>query len=265
MLRSRPLALAAGALAGLAALLAPTAANAAPTASGGYVALGDSYSSGLGASAGYLDTTCYRSASAYPYLYAQATAPSSFSFQACSGATTTDVQANQLGALGPDTATVSITVGGNDVGFSTVVRDCLLGSDSTCQGSVATAEQQGRTVLPGKLDTLYTAIRAAAPNAHVVVLGYPELFAPDATGCLDLDAVKRAAVNKGSDVLNQVVQAEVAKYPGFTYADVDARFAGHRICDGSAWFNGPGFTRGWYHPNAGGQAGAYLPALTANA
>ena len=45
---------------------------------------------------------------------------------ACSGATTTDVMNSQLSALSSSTTLVSITVGGNDVGFSNIMTTCVL-------------------------------------------------------------------------------------------------------------------------------------------
>src|SRR5579859_2768182 len=99
-------ALAAGALITGALAAAPTA----QASTGGYVALGDSYSSGVG-SGSYISSSgsCERSTLAYPYLWQQAHAPSSFSFQACSGATTADVLSGQLSTLNSGTSEVSIT------------------------------------------------------------------------------------------------------------------------------------------------------------
>src|SRR6201999_4580920 len=81
-----------------------------------YVALGDSYSSGVGA--GSTSGSCSQSPNAYPALWAKANAPASFTFAACSGATTTDVINTQLSSLSAATTLVSITIGGNDAVFS---------------------------------------------------------------------------------------------------------------------------------------------------
>src|SRR5690349_4230487 len=109
----------------------PAAAD--PLAQAGkYVALGDSYSSGTGAGSYGSSGSCKRSANAYAQLWANANAPSSFVFVACSGAVTTDVINNQVGALTADTSLVTISIGGNDAGFADVMTDCNLGSDSDC-------------------------------------------------------------------------------------------------------------------------------------
>ena len=56
-----------------------------------YVALGDSFSSGVGTGSYSLSSACKRSVYAYPYLLSQQRAGTSLSFVACSGATTADV------------------------------------------------------------------------------------------------------------------------------------------------------------------------------
>src|SRR5262249_54287248 len=84
-----------------------------------YVALGDSYSSGDAAGSHSPSSgDCLRSASASPVKGAAAPSPASFAFVACAGATTADVVSGQLGAVTSGTTLISITIGGNDVGFS---------------------------------------------------------------------------------------------------------------------------------------------------
>lgn len=139
-----------------------------------YVALGDSYSSGVGA--GSYDSAsgdCKRSTRAYPALWKAANNPASFAFTACSGARTGDVTAGQLGPLNSATDLVSISIGGNDAGFADVMTTCVLQSEATCLNRIATARAYVDSTLPGKLDSVYSAISAKAPSARVVVLGYP--------------------------------------------------------------------------------------------
>ena len=79
------------------ALLAlAVAAPAAATAADRYVALGDSYASGVGTGSYTLSSSCKRSVYAYPSLYAQQRANTTLVFVACSGATTANVTASQL-------------------------------------------------------------------------------------------------------------------------------------------------------------------------
>jgi lysophospholipase L1-like esterase len=231
-----------------------------------YAALGDSYSSGVGAGS-YIAASgsCERSTKAYPQLWANTHSPASFVFAACSGAKTGDVIANQLGGLNAATTLVTISVGGNDVGFSTVMTNCVLYSTATCVSDVDAAENQARTVLPAKLDAVYSAIRAHAPNARVVVLDYPRLYHVGVWYCIGLSDTARSKINEGADVLDGVIATEAAKY-GFSFADVRPAFAaGHEICDSNSWLHSVDWSdlEQSYHPTAAGQAGGYLPALTA--
>src|SRR3954454_9372004 len=112
--------LAAAALTLVLSLLTTTAHAAGPS----YIALGDSYSSGVGTRTYISDgTSCQRSTYAYPYLIATQRA-FTLSFQACSGAKIPDVTNKQLGTLSSGTAYVTLSVGGNDAGFSSVITEC---------------------------------------------------------------------------------------------------------------------------------------------
>ena len=116
-----------------------------------YVALGDSYSSGLGAGS-YASSSgsCDRSTKAYTQLWANGHDPASYVSVACSGATTSSVISSQLSALSDTTTLVSITVGGNDMGFSSVMETCVLDSTSTCVSAINKAESQMTSTLPGR-------------------------------------------------------------------------------------------------------------------
>ncbi|GAA3014091.1 SGNH/GDSL hydrolase family protein [Streptomyces fulvorobeus] len=246
----------------LAAVAALGAATPASAAAGGYVALGDSYSSGVGAGNYLTDSgDCMRSTKAYPYLWAAANSPSSFTFVACSGATTSSVANGQLGALSSSTALVSVTAGGNDVGFASVMTDCVLASEATCVNSVNAAISQVQNVLPARLDSLYDGIRARAPQARVVVLGYPRFYKMSGSCIAGLTETERGAINRASDILNGVIAKRSAD-AGFAFSSVVDEFTGHELCSGDAWLHSVSIpVHNSYHPKATGQAGGYLPAF----
>jgi lysophospholipase L1-like esterase len=241
------------------------AARAAQTAAPvDYVALGDSYSSGLGA--GAYDSTsgaCKRTPRAYPALWAAAHTPASFAFMACSGARTNDVTASQLAPLSSATDLVSITIGGNDAGFSDVMINCVLLPESSCLSRIAQARAYVDSTLPGRLDQVYTAIRSKAPAAHVVVLGYPRFYRLAGSCIAGLTEKERAAINSASDHLNDRTAKEAADY-GYTFAEVAGSFTGHEICSGSPWLHSVNLLSVGesYHPTAAGQSGGYLPVLS---
>ncbi len=168
-----------------------------------YVALGDSYSAGYGLS----DPTrlptgaCGQSARDYPHRIA-----SRFGLAltdvTCAGATSRDVVSGfqfrgvppQIRSLSERTRLVTLTIGGNDADLFGTAASCLAlssrgpvfsGRDApSCRSTlVQDGEDQlgirirSRVAL-GIAETL-AAVRAAAPNAVVVFLGYPAIF-PDA-------------------------------------------------------------------------------------
>ncbi|MFF7054323.1 SGNH/GDSL hydrolase family protein [Streptomyces griseorubiginosus] len=264
MRRSRFAAYVGSLLLALAAVL--TGTGTAQAATGPYVALGDSYSSGVG-SGSYIGSSgdCKRSTKAYPYLWAAAHSPSSFAFTACSGARTGDVLASQLTPLNAATALVSISIGGNDAGFSDVMTTCVLQSDSACLARINTAKAYVDATLPGQLDNVYSAITSRAPNAHVVVLGYPRFYKLGTT-CLGLSETKRKAINDAADYLDTATAKRAANH-GFAWGDVRSTFTGHELCSGSAWLHSLNLLNigESYHPTAAGQSGGYLPVLNSAA
>ncbi|MER7520626.1 SGNH/GDSL hydrolase family protein [Streptomyces sp. NPDC126499] len=247
------------------ALTGAGAAQAADAAALDYVALGDSYSSGVGA--GSYDSAsgnCKRSTKAFPVLWKNANAPSSFAFTACSGARTGDVTANQLGPLSTATDLVSLTVGGNDAGFADVMTTCVLQSESACISRINQAKAYVDSTLPGKLDSVYSAIRAKAPHARVVVLGYPRFYKLDGSCVAGMTENERRAINDAADYLNAATAKRAADH-GYTFASVVSAFTGHEICSGAAWLHSVNWLNigESYHPTAAGQSGGYLPPFNA--
>jgi len=248
-------------------ILAASPAGAASTVQ--YVALGDSYSSGLGAGS-YISASgsCDRSTRAYPEQWAGAHAPASFVSVACAGATTADVTGSQVSALSPSTTLVSLTIGGNDAGFSGVMETCVLGLTSLCLNAVSKAEAIINGPLLGLLVNTLQTIRSRAPAAKIVLLGYPELYdLSRSSTCIGLSTRDRTALNGGADELDGVLSTAAGRVGGVTFADVRHQFATHEICDSGSWLNSVDIfaLSSSYHPNANGQILGYLPVFTAAA
>jgi lysophospholipase L1-like esterase len=257
MHHSRTTALTVG-LAMLALLLATGAALA-----DNYVALGDSYSSGVGTKS-FFEQTCKRSLSAYPELIAAQRAGTSLTFRACSGATTSSVTSEQLSSLNSSTNIVTITVGGNDAGFAPIITQCALPWPWSCEGELTTAESFIRRTLPGRLDSLYTAIHTDAPNARVIVLGYPRLFmGVDCNAGTFFSGTEMSRMNGIADQMKTVTQ-ERASAHGFTFKDAIPGFTGHAICSSSEWLNGlSNPVEESFHPNRAGHSSGYEPLVRA--
>jgi lysophospholipase L1-like esterase len=233
-------------------------AQAAPALT--YAALGDSYSSGTGAGP-YDSSGCERSQKAYAPLWSAANGVTSFRFVACSGAVTADVRNNQLSVLDATVNRVTITIGGNDAGFASVLTTCQLGSDSACATAVNNGKSFATNQLPARLDQTYAAIRGRAPNAQLIVLGYPRIFELSSScGLFGMSLYKRTVINQGADHLASVIAGR-AGAAGATYVDVRSAFAGHGVCASSPWLNGLTLNSSAYHPNANGYRYGYLAAL----
>jgi lysophospholipase L1-like esterase len=253
----------------LGAALLVLAACAAAVAAGAraagdtYAALGDSYSSGVGTGSYTLDSACKRSVYAYPYLYTQKHPGTSLSFLACSGAKTSDLLAKQIQAVTSTTTLVTMTVGGNDVGFANLIYQCTL---SDCSAALDSTRANVDTTLGASLDQVYTTVKTrAAFGAKIIVLGYPRVFS--GTGCfgtLGISSAEQTKANALADALDQVIAAHAAA-DGVTYKSAIGAFTGHAVCSTSPWLNGLNLfnTGESYHPNRSGQSSGYLPLVTA--
>jgi lysophospholipase L1-like esterase len=234
-----------------------------------YVAMGDSYASGNGTFAADLDYTCYRSSKAYAPLVATALGSAKLTFVACSGATTADIIGGQDRALSRKTTHVSISIGGNDVGFSDLIRACVFGGDSTCKTAVDSTNAAISSQLPAQLSATYAAIKVRAPKATVVVVGYPRVFNTGDVSCSQANGIsdiEAGWLNQVSDDLDGAITTAAAT-AGFRYVDPNATFAGHDVCANDPYVNGIGpllaDSRSVYHPTANGHAKGFAPLVTA--
>lgn len=242
-----------------------------------YVALGDSFSAGAGL-APYDDAGCGRSPRAYPRLV-RFTGPADVEVFACEAARVADVAA-QAGAArwGQDVGLVTLTVGGNDVGFVDFFAACglrLACFDQPYGGfsTLAAWSDARREALGPALSALLVDLRARAPQARVALLGYPQLLPAQlgpGPGCQVLDrafdAGERAALRDATEALNATL-AGAAAAAGAVFVPVADEFAGQEACGaGEPWLRFGGLRdlveapEGVLHPSDAGQA-AYAQAL----
>lgn len=254
------------------ATLAMTLSLAAPTEARtvqDYVALGDSYAAGIGGGA-YVNEGCLRSANTYSELADDLKSVRDVTNVACGGATTQDVAETQLALLDKKTDLVTITAGGNNLGFANLVTYCgALGFGDTsaaeaCAGATAYAEAQLSGPLYNDLVAMIEAVQAAAPKADIVVTGYPYLFDPIPPGATDALSLFIYQATDLADRLNETIKA-AALATGVEYVDVTDEFAGHGInsITRDPWIIfGSDFLEENFHPNAEGYE-AYFSALSA--
>ncbi|MET1064141.1 MAG: SGNH/GDSL hydrolase family protein [Arthrobacter sp.] len=234
-----------------------------------YVALGDSYAAGQGAGP-YLDD-CYRSENTYSELAADAKAIKLVSNSACSGKTTQDVVNAQLRRLNKSTELVTITAGGNNLKVGEIFTNCgaaMANPAAAPQCDAATAfaaAQISSQNLFNDVTSMIQSVKAAAPNAKIVVTGYPYLYdpvAPNPADPLSMFIYKAALL---ADGLNGSIAA-AARVTKVQYVDVTAAFAGHgMLSTDDPWINlDPAHPSSPdnFHPNAEGYE-AYFASLSA--
>ena len=240
-----------------------------------YVALGDSYSAGygLGDRTRLPTSACVQSARDYPHRLA-ARFGLDLTDVTCAGATSEDVTTGhqfkgvppQIESLSSRTRLVTLTIGGNDADLFGTAASCLAisadgpvfsGRDApSCKSTLVqdgevqlSLKIQSRVAL-GIADTL-AQVKAAAPNAVIVFLGYPAIF-PDADhtpkgGCfrsaLDLGTLTGSFPSNSypftnTDVrylhgvqqdLNDVSKA-AARAAGVRFVDVFSSTQAHSAC-----------------------------------
>jgi lysophospholipase L1-like esterase len=257
------------------ALLATFAAAAARAAN--YVSLGDSYAAGpLIPNQSLSPLGCLRSSNNYSHL----AAPSiglPLRDPSCSGAKTNHMteQQNvepgpnppQFNSLDAETTVVSITIGGNDIGFSEVAQSCITinpfatpckdkynagGKDQLAERIAATAP---------KVDAVLDGIRARSPLAKIYVVNYPAIFPETGFGCWpqmpigfgDVPYLRQTEKN-----LNAMLAAQAAAN-GATLVDWYKASIGHDACKSTStrWVEPliPSTLAAPIHPNKAGMQG----------
>lgn len=260
-----------------------------------WLAVGDSYSSGEGMSDAFDkpgDNRCQRSSTAYAQRAAVEMSPSlSFDpvvFLACAGATVARIdpgrlppdelvdkdRASQLAHLEPTDMfdVISLTFGGNDIGFDRVIKTCVLlaagsysrgferdglrgleyvnASEGFCEFDEPKFKAQVEVLKP-KLRELYSTLAGHLNNGgNVYVLGYPSLFAPPGewnelerrTVCNLVKPADAKAIAGFANYLNRAIRTTVEGMGGaFKYVDVANLYADNHanVCgSGPDWMNG---------------------------
>lgn len=230
----------------------------------GYVGLGDSYAAGTGGGPIVPDPfpdpipECLQTAKAYPTLLGGTNL-------GCFGATTGGVATIALAssALLATANEVTITVGGNDVGAGAVAAACTADPAGVACATALGAVEQALPLLPQAIEEMMVPVRWAAPNADIVITGYPRLFTITSTTPEPLRTLA-TTINGMTDKLNTRIR-EGAAQSGVPYVDVASRFNGHGIGSDTPWINYvPGvLNQDTFHPNAAGYTNGYRPAVNA--
>ncbi|MEX0963761.1 MAG: SGNH/GDSL hydrolase family protein [Pseudohongiellaceae bacterium] len=238
-----------------------------------YVALGSSFAAGPGIEV--QEGSCGRSDNNYSHLIA-AELGLTITDVSCNGATTANIvdtpqgdAAPQIEAVSPDTALVTVTIGGNDINYTsstfacsgkTAAENCAANLD---QGAINAALNQ----LPNKLGEMFDAIKARAPEAAIVLVAYPRVFPTDAISCeeLELSADDTSYLAALGQKLEDTF-VSVAASNQVLIADAYVHAEGHGPCaDSERWVNGATIAEDGirYHPTAYGHREMARLALAA--
>lgn len=239
-----------------------------------YVAMGDSYTSAPGvepvdaASGG-----CDRSEVNYPSLVSGAYGGSTLLDVSCSGATTADVLAPQvlgdgttvppqIDAVTAETDLVTLSTGGNDFGVFAILAGVC--TDGGCPDLDIATVQEGLAQVTTDLTATIQAIRAKAPDARVLVVGYPQV-APEGDGCDDAP-LEGNEVTLARLLNQQLVEAQRsgAEAADAEFVDLWDVTQGHALCADDPWINGlSGEGAAPYHPFAAEQRAAAAEVVAA--
>lgn len=276
------------------ATTAPTApgSSSALTASGEfptYVAIGDSYTSAPLVPDTDPQDGCLRSSGNYPALVAAELEGTVLTDVSCAGADSLSLvgvqrtfdgaaQPAQLQAVTEDTSLVTISIGGNDFGlFATLVGGCARvaqadAGDRPCTDLAAGEATRALAKIEERVASAVAGIRGRAPEARILVVGYPQIVPQGDRSCPELpltegDLVLAQTLNEGlADALEGA--AETAEVE---YVDVYSLTEGHDICSDDPWIAGRETVAGQalaLHPFAAEQqavAGEIVRILTRSA
>ncbi len=228
--------------------------------------MGDSYSSGNGTGTGVGD--CVRSPDAFaPKI--DPSIPGSFKFVACSGAQTGNIttsgqngEARQVDNLTAATKYVTLNIGGNDAGFTSILTACAY---SDCNADFDEAQRFIRDDLPARLNSVFDAIKARSPQTRIVLVGYPRLFSTTSS-CVGDFLYSTAEKQRGNDTADLLAEVErrVTRENGYTFVDPRPAYLGHAVCE-DEWINGFSISEpsGSFHPKQAGHASFSGMALAA--
>ncbi|TCJ89783.1 SGNH/GDSL hydrolase family protein [Nocardia alba] len=255
-----------------------------------YVALGDSFSAGVGISplapVSGLPSVCGRSSVNYPHLLAEQLGVATFRDVTCGSATSADLAGRQsdlvgsrepqFDALSPDTTLVTLGIGGNDIGLIELGAGCVnplpepVGSSCADRFTVDGHDRIGARIeaFAPTYGLIIDQIRARSPQARIVMVGYPVGIRLD--GCPGVQPTWAADANylqSKIDQLNTVMAAQAA-VNNVDFVGLAASTAGHDACaePGQNWITGivPQSIESPVpmHPNAAGHRNAAQQLLT---
>ena len=232
-----------------AALLAALAIAAPAAAASRYVSLGDSYAAGPLIPVQLPPFGCLKSSNDYGHLTQRQLRFPEYRDPSCSGARTNHMTQPQGVSPGPnppqfnslttDTSMVTLTIGGNDIGFSSIAQDCFVtqpSSGSPCKDKYTAGGQDevSRRIAETapKVAGVLRGIASRSPLARTYVVNYSAIFPHEGPGCYPQMPVAEGDVpwlRAKQEELNAMLAAQ-ASGNGARLVDVYAASRGHSAC-----------------------------------
>ncbi|WP_405135635.1 SGNH/GDSL hydrolase family protein [Nocardia sp. NBC_01388] len=185
--------------------------------------------------------------------------------------------ADQAGAFGPRTKLVTLQFGlndhwgSNDVTLWSALQKCVFdlvdgcGPEAVDQDRMPDYHGVSGAIYAQRISNAVTYIKYYAPNARIVLVGYPELFpsGQDAL-CISVLGVAPYIQPRGRALIEFLdrmdrAQREAAGLLGIDFLDNRTPTAGHGLCSDQPWLNGFGDFRADpgglpFHPSAKGDS-----------
>ncbi len=220
-----------------------------------YVAIGDSYTAGVGLEP-VTSSLCARSSANYAGKLAGKLGYDTYTDVSCGGATsahmtepqqaTQGTNPPQFDALSEDTRLVTIGIGLNNFALSYyLIYACLPTGGKALKActdylsmSEATVENY-LTQMGEKVAANLAEAKRRAPNAQIVLIGYPRLLPATGT-CPDLVPLPSLVLQRLRTSLERTNQilSSVARAAEVDYVDMYTASVGHDICSDAPWVNG---------------------------
>ena len=244
-----------------------------------YVSLGDSYTAGPLIPLQIPPFGCLKSNNNFPHLTAR-NLGLVLKDPSCSGAETEDMEnpqnvdpdgpnPPQFDSLTRQTRIVTLQIGGNDIGFSSIGRDCASATSNEgtpCQDRYV---HDGRDEISERIqataplvDAVLDGIRARSPKARVLVVNYAAILPDDGPGCwpqMPITDGDVPYVRAKQKELNAMLAAQAAAN-GAELIDWYTASIGHDACKPPVirWVEPvvPVNAAAPLHPNLGGMIGA---------
>ncbi|MEU9990642.1 SGNH/GDSL hydrolase family protein [Streptomyces sp. NPDC048045] len=180
----------------------------------------------------------------------------------------------QSEAVKPGTDVITVGVGGNTLGFSDILFQCLQlgsgsgGADTPCKDDLAAGIPGRLAKVSREYDQMLTTLHERAPHAKILSVGYPTVIPKDTSKCRYNDRHQFLSITQGDldwfrqdvlEPLNKAIEKSAGKQSSAAFVDLYDSSRNHSVCDAGKWVEGifdHDDRLALVHPNARGHRNA---------